>query len=264
VLHDDLLDIDAVRAAFACDGVTLEVDLRDVCESTNSALLDAPAAPPGTLQVLACERQLAGRGRRGRSWLSWGADSLTFSVRWQFEPGAASPTGLSLATGVAVARGCEALGAQGLALKWPNDILARGAKLGGILIELATGSGGATVAVIGIGLNLRRVDAAALDVPVSSFEQTMETVPTRSRLLGELAGQLARMLTVFSVSGFAAFRDEWQSRNAHAGLPVQVIGDLGSTRSGVCLGVDDDGALLLGSAGGRERVLSGDVSLRPA
>lgn len=265
MLHDDdSLDVRAVRAAFACDGVALEVELRDVCESTNSALLDAARAPPRTLQVLACERQLAGRGRRGRSWLSWGADSLTFSVRWQFEPGAASPTGLSLAAGVAVARACEALGAQGVALKWPNDILAHGNKLGGILIDLATSSCGATVAVIGIGLNLHRVDAAALDVPVSSLEETMETLPTRSRLLGELAGQLARMLTAFSAAGFAAFRDEWQSLNAHAGLPVQVIGDLDSTRGGVCLGVDDDGALLLGSAGGRERVLSGDVSLRPA
>ncbi len=262
--HDDALDIRAVRAAFACDGVALDVDLRDVCESTNSALLDAPPAPPRTLQLLACETQLAGRGRRGRSWLSWGANSLTFSVRWQFEPGAASPTGLSLAAGVAVARACEALGAQGVALKWPNDILLRGDKLGGILIELATSSCGATVAVIGIGLNLRRVESAALDVPVSSLDQTMQTLPARSRLLGELASQLARMLAAFSAAGFAAFRDEWQSRNAHAGLPVQVIGDLGSTRSGVCLGVDDDGALLLGGAGGYERVLSGDVSLRPA
>lgn len=262
--QDDSLEIDAVRAAIACNGIPVEIELLDVCESTNSALLDAPAAAPGTLLVLACEHQLAGRGRRGRNWLSWGNGSLTFSVRWQFPVGAASPSGMSLAAGVAVARACEALGARGVMLKWPNDILAGGNKLGGILIELANTASGATVAVIGIGLNLRRADATALDVPVAALDDTMAVLPARSRLLGELAGQLGRMLSVFSREGFAAFRDEWQARNAHAGLPVLVTGDLGWSRSGVCLGADDDGALLLGHALGRERVLSGDVSLRSA
>lgn len=261
--QDDSFDIAEVRAAIASDGVPVEVELRDVCESTNSALLDAPAAGPGTLQLLACERQLAGRGRRGRSWLSWGSGSLTFSVRWQFPDGAASPAGLSLAAGVAVLRGCEALGAQSVMLKWPNDLLAAGIKLGGILTELSSDVGGATCAVIGIGINLRRGDAAALDVPAAALEQAMAVVPTRSRLLGELAGQLARMLGVFSRQGFGAFRDAWQSHNAYAGRLVQVSGDLGWTRTGVCLGVDDEGALLLETAAGRERVISGDVSLRP-
>lgn len=254
----------AVRAAINSGAVPVEVDLRDTCDSTNSALLAAPAAAPGTLQLLACERQLAGRGRRGRSWMSWGEGSLTFSARWQFAAGAASPAGLSLAAGVAVVRACEAFGARGPMLKWPNDILVSGHKLGGILTELASDASGATLAVIGIGLNLRHGDPAALDMPLSALEDTMAVVPSRSRLLGELAGQLARMLLVFSRQGFVAFRDEWQARNAHAGLPVLVSGDFGWSRSGVCLGADDDGALLLGTAAGSERVLSGDVSLRPA
>jgi len=118
--------------------------------------------------------------------------------------------------------------------------------------------------VIGIGLNLRRTETTVLDMSVAALDETMAVLPTRSRVLGELVGQLARMLLVFSREGFAAFRDEWQSRNAHAGLPVQVTGDLGWSRSGVCLGADDDGALLLDGAQGLDRVLSGDVSLRSA
>lgn len=262
--QSDSLDISEVRAAIASNGVPVEVDLRDVCDSTNSALLDAPVAAPDTLQLLACERQLAGRGRRGRSWLSWGRGSLTFSVRWQFPAGSASPAGLSLAAGVAVVRGCEALGAQGITLKWPNDVLLGGNKLGGMLTELATDASGSTAAVIGIGLNLRRNDAVELEVPVAALEQAMAILPRRSRLLGELAGQLARMLVVFSRHGFVAFREEWQGHNAHRGLPVQVSGDLGRSRSGVCRGVDNDGALLLDCPEGPERVLSGDVSLRSA
>jgi BirA family biotin operon repressor/biotin-[acetyl-CoA-carboxylase] ligase len=262
--QDDSLQIEEVRAALSSSAVPVAVELRDTCDSTNSVLLDAPASEPGTMQVLACEQQSAGRGRRGRNWLSWGNGSLTFSVRWQFAAGAASPTGLSLAAGVAVARACDVLGARNVLLKWPNDILVAGNKLGGILTELSTTASGAAVAVIGIGVNLRRADATTLDLPVVALEETMAVLPRRSRLLGEFSGQLARMLEVFSREGFPAFRDEWQARNAHTGLPVEVTGELGSLRTGVCLGVDDDGALLIESALGRERVLSGDVSLRPA
>lgn len=261
---DDTLEINDIRAALAGEAIPVEFELRESCDSTNSALLDAPAAPPGTLQVLACERQWAGRGRRGRDWLSWGSGSLTFSVRWQFAAGAASPTGLSLAAGVAIARGCEAIGARGVVLKWPNDILVGGNKLGGILTELASLPSGATAAVIGIGLNLRRAGATTGELPVAALDETLAVLPRRSRLLGEFSRQLARMLMEFSRHGFAAFREEWQSRNAHAGRLVQVIGELGSSRSGLCLGVDDDGALLIEGVLGRERVLSGDVSLRPA
>lgn len=260
----DSFQIDKVRAAIASNGVPVAIELRDVCDSTNSALFEAPAAVLGTMQLLACEMQAAGRGRRGRSWLSWGGGSLTFSVRWQFAPGAASPMGLSLAAGVAVTRACDALGVTGVMLKWPNDILFDGRKLGGILTELAMSASGATTAVIGIGLNLRRADAAQVDVPISVLEESLAVLPDRSRLLGEFAGQLARMLVAFSADGFAAFRDEWQSRNAHAGLRVQVGDDADSLRTGTCIGVDNDGALLLESALGRERVLSGDLSLRPA
>ena len=241
-----------------------QLELRESCESTNTALLDAPAAAAGVLQLLACEDQTAGRGRRGRSWMSWGPGSLTFSVRWQFCARGAAPAGLSLAAGVAVARSLEDFGAHGIALKWPNDILCDGAKLGGILTELATGAGGAMYAVIGIGLNLRRVPVAAVDAPVSSLDQALPTLPERSLLLGRLAADLAGMLQVFSDQGFSAFREDWARRNHHAGRLVRIDGEQGTPREGVCLGVDDDGALLLEEHGRRRRVLSGDVTLRSA
>lgn len=264
ITPDDILDAARIRAAAALPEAKLALELRESCASTNSVLLDAPAAAPGVLQALACERQTAGRGRRGRSWLSWGAGSLTFSVRWQFARGDAAPAGLSLAAGVAVAQALEELGATGIALKWPNDILLDGAKLGGILTELGGGPSGAMSAVIGIGLNLRLAGAAQVDVPIAALEQGLAVLPDRSALLGRLLAQLAAMLEAFAQRGFVAFREDWQRRNAYAGCMVRVAADPGLTREGICLGVDADGALLIEDDGMPVRVLSGDVTLRPA
>lgn len=263
------LDPERITALLAAR-TSPEVRLRVLaeCESTNSLLLEAPPLEPGVIEVLACERQTAGRGRRGRSWLSWGEHSLTFSVRWQFARGEASPMGLSLAVGVALARALESLGAQGVGLKWPNDVLLRGAdgwrKLAGVLIELSSGSQG-HAAVIGVGVNLSLPDDAPADVPAAALAQAFKRPPDRNVVLAALIAELGVMLPAFGRQGFAPLRAEWQAHHAYADCPVVVAGDLGVLREGRCLGVAEDGALLIEPAHGHaERILSGDVSLRPA
>lgn len=261
----DFLDTQAVRAAIApqvADRVLFE--LRDECASTNAVLLDLPPDGEATLRVLACERQSAGRGRRGRQWLSWGADSLTFSVRWRFGLGVPPPMGLSLAAGLAVARACESLGAQPLSLKWPNDLLFDRRKLGGILIELSNDASNGTAAVIGVGLNLKSGHASAVDQPLAALDEALSAPVSRSALLGACIGELWQMLDRFSREGFAPFRSEWEARNIYAGLPVQILGDSGQVEYGICTGVEDDGALRLDRAGVLVRVVSGDLTLRAA
>lgn len=239
------------------------LDLIEHCDSTNSLLLDRAqqGAPSGT--VVASERQTAGRGRRGRSWLSAPGDSLTFSLLWRFPAGMPPPAGLSLAVGVAVARALEALGAAGIRLKWPNDILADGAKLGGILVETLM-AGGRHAAVIGIGLNVRlpREIADAVDVRAGALEAVMLNAPSRNLLLARLLDELATMLDAFEREGFAGFAEEWQGRHAHAGQKVCILADGAAPLEGRCAGIDADGALLLDTAAGVRRILSGDVSLR--
>lgn len=188
---DDKLDGARIRAASGLSEQRFVLELRDACPSTNSTILELALPARGVLQLLACESQTAGRGRRGRSWLSWGTGSLTFSARWQFRPGNAAPAGLSLAAGVAVAQALEGMGVRGVALKWPNDILLDGAKLGGILTELATDSAGAMSAVIGIGLNLRHNDTCLPDVSIAALDDVLQPPPDRSALLGACAAQLA-------------------------------------------------------------------------
>lgn len=243
-----------------------DVDALDECDSTSSELLRRAerGAPAGS--VIVADRQSAGRGRRGRHWLSAPAASLTFSLLWRFTGPVSRLAGLSLAVGVGLAKGLEALGAQGVALKWPNDILLRQgdayAKLGGILVELSSDRRG-TQAVIGIGLNLRAPDGD-LAQPAAGLAEAMVVLPERHALLAAILAALLGELEKFAVDGFAGAKNDWQQRHAWQGQVVRILGDDGTGPAGICLGADDDGALLLDTGSGLERIFSGDVSLRRA
>lgn len=243
-----------------------DVDALDECDSTSSELLRRAerGAPAGT--VIVADRQRAGRGRRGRQWLSAPEDSLTFSLLWRFSGAAMRLSGLSLAVGVAVAKGLESLGAHGARLKWPNDVLLEQegefAKLAGILIELASDRRG-TQAVIGIGLNLR-APTVELPQPAAGLDEAIRVLPDRHTLLAALLTALADVLQRFEEGGFAALQSEWQARHAWQGLPVRLIEDGVEEGAGICLGADSDGALLVETPVCIKRFLSGDVSLRRA
>jgi len=252
--------IAAIAARLGPVARRFDIDVLDSCDSTNAVLLARAeaGAPSGT--VVVANQQTAGRGRRGRSWFASPGDSLTFSLLWRFAPGTA-PAGLSLAVGLAVAEAVGKVGADDTALKWPNDILKGGRKLGGILIELLPGAPHA--AVIGIGLNLRlaasmpdelRATSAALDLPDAD----------ENALYASLLTQLLERLEQFAGAGFASMRDAWTARHAYQDAQVVLSADFGAPRQGICRGVDSDGALLLECDGRVERVLSGEVSLRPA
>ena len=267
--------IDVVRLA-GCLGNTacrLNVEAVAECESTNAVLLqkisaNATFAVSGT--VLLADRQTAGRGRRGRRW--WSAqlrpqDSLTFSLLWRF-PRGFSLAGLSLAVGVALANALDQLGARGVKLKWPNDLLADQpaglAKLGGILIELTSNAGG-TTAVIGIGLNLRAPQEIVPDQPAAGIDTMLGAVlPERHDLLAMILRHLVQTLDVFSTQGFSPLVEDWERRNAYADCEVRLIEESGPGIVGHCRGVDQDGALRVETAVGVRRWLAGDVSLRRA
>jgi BirA family transcriptional regulator, biotin operon repressor / biotin---[acetyl-CoA-carboxylase] ligase len=243
-----------------------DVDALDECDSTSSELMRRAdrGAPAGT--VIVADRQSAGRGRRGRSWLSTAGDSLTFSLLWRFPGQAGQLSGLSLAIGAGLAQALEELGANGIRLKWPNDVLVESgsefAKLAGILIELSSDRRG-TQAIIGIGLNLA-MPQGEFPQPVAGLVQACPTLPDRHRVLAALLAGMVQALDTFAVDGFFGLKMKWQGYHAWQGLPVRVVDDGQALLSGICLGVDDDGCLLLETDAGLERVLSGDVSLRPA
>jgi BirA family biotin operon repressor/biotin-[acetyl-CoA-carboxylase] ligase len=250
------LNLAALARTLGAHARRFDVDLLAECDSTNAVLLArAEAGAPGGA-VVAAERQTAGRGRRGRAWISAPGDSLTFSLLWRFAPGTA-PAGLSLAAGLAVARGIEKLGVGDTVLKWPNDLLRGGRKLGGILVELVPGAPHA--AVIGVGLNLRLPDT----LPAGLRESCAALGPCDPNLLlAAILGELLAVLEIFAAAGFAPLRADWRARHAYEDAPVRLLSDFAPPRDGVCRGVDADGALLFESGGRVERVLSGEVSLR--
>ncbi|MEF8768104.1 MAG: biotin--[acetyl-CoA-carboxylase] ligase [Candidatus Accumulibacter phosphatis] len=238
------------------------------CSSTSTLLLERArqGAPSGALLV--ADQQTAGRGRRGRSWLSSPEAGLTFSLLWHIPGDMARLAGLSLAVGVAVARSLEACGVAGVGLKWPNDILLDGGKVGGILIELEATPGG-MLAVIGIGLNLQMPAVGAEELQEflhrpAALAQRLSPVPERHQLLAQLLLDLAAVLDDFSATGFPALRSEWQARHVWQDRQVRLLNGGLLDREGICLGADADGALLLLTANGVERCLSGDLSLQVA
>lgn len=256
VVHTALADALRLRARAVPEDWTIEVCA--ACASTNSVLLDQNGRDTRLLFAL---EQTAGRGRRGRDWAARPGDSLTFSLRHTFALRADALSGLSLAVGVALADALRARGTPDIALKWPNDLMRDGCKLGGVLIELSSPPAGDTTAVIGVGVNLALPPAGEYaHAPAALYPDT----PDRNTWLdvgAALVDALAGMLPQFSAQGFAPFADRWNRYNLHAGRAVTVSGD-GALRRGVCLGADFDGALRLDCDGRVERVLAGDVSLR--
>ncbi|MCL2875945.1 MAG: biotin--[acetyl-CoA-carboxylase] ligase [Betaproteobacteria bacterium] len=259
-------DFAALTAGLGSLAAAFDIRWVEECASTNSALLNALPGNDGRAHVLVATWQRAGRGRRGRQWMAWPGASLTFSVLWRFAPGAHAPAGLSLAVGLALACALEKIGLPFVTLKWPNDVLVRGAKIAGILVEVSPEHGGALAAVIGIGLNLRLPADAAIPaqmVGVTDLARELAEAPARETLLAAILSELHPMLTAYASSGFGLMREAWQQRNAFVDLPVQVSGD-GLDVTGVCLGVGEEGALLVRTGDNTHRVYAGDVSLRLA
>jgi BirA family biotin operon repressor/biotin-[acetyl-CoA-carboxylase] ligase len=259
------LDRAAIERALEQVAVRISVEVLPAATSSNEVALARAAAGAANGTVIAVEWQSAGRGRRGRTWQAGLGGGLAFSLVWRFAQGAGALSGLSLAVGVALARGLNALGGPRVGLKWPNDIVAGGGKLGGILIELAGDVLGPSTAVIGTGINVRLSAGvrAGIDQPAVDLESMLDAPVDRNSLLAGLLVELDRALAVFAVDGFGPFRSEWESLHAHQGKAVTLTLPDGRSERGEARGVAEDGALVLETAAGTRRIHSGEVSLRP-
>ena len=271
----DFLDAKRVRARLAALAETrpatlpLAVEVVDQIESTSSELMRRAQRRDVHRVALAAEWQTAGRGRRGRAWTAIAGGSLTFSLGWKFEQGAGFLAGLSLAVGVGVVRGLEAAGFKHVALKWPNDLIHRHMKVGGILIELNGDALGPTTTVIGVGLNVKLPQHARKDIPVPVTDLAAvagrKAPPIdRNQLLADLLAELAAVLDVYANEGFAPFAAEWQHRHAYQGKAVRLLLPDGAIVTGKVAGVDASGALVLADGPRRARFLSGEITLRRA
>lgn len=260
-----LLDPAAIERHLGAQAGRFALDVRATVDSTNTALIEraAQGAPGGT--VIAAEWQAAGRGRLGRAWHAGVGEALTFSLLWRSARGAGALSGLTLAVGVALARALQSAGAAGVALKWPNDVLWRGGKVAGVLTELYGDALGPTAVVIGIGINVRLSEAtrARIGQAAADLESACVGAPDRNRLLAGVLIELDGMLAAFGRDGFAPLREEWLQRHAQQGRRVTLTLPDGARRRGHARGIAEDGAFLLETRAGIQRIHSGEISLRP-
>ncbi len=260
----DLLCRDIIEEGLSFEAKSLitTLDLPTVVDSTNTLAM-SKALTGGRGYVCSAEQQTAGRGRRGRHWVSPYGSNLYLSTVWEFAGGAASLEGLSLAVGVAVVTALRNAGVVGAKLKWPNDVLHEGRKLSGVLLEMVGDAAGPCRVVVGIGLNVAMAapSAAPIDQPWVDVRSVSDMAVNRSDMLALLLNELMPLLAGFESLGFAGYRERWQALDAYAGQEVLVT--LGQdVIEGKACGVDSSGAIVIETPLGRRQFNGGEVSLR--
>jgi BirA family transcriptional regulator, biotin operon repressor / biotin---[acetyl-CoA-carboxylase] ligase len=264
----ELLDAHRIRAELAeeCKSHLHALELLFEVDSTNTRLLSAAPPPPGTADVCVSELQHAGRGRLGRRWISPFGGGIAMSLGWTCSDVIRTLPALSLGVGVAVSRALARAGAEGISLKWPNDIWFLDRKLGGVLIELRAEAGGPAHVVIGVGINVSlpeeaRREIEASGVAVAAVTDACKMAPSRNLMAGAILDELLSMLVQYERFGFSAFRDAWTALDGLKDREVQVVVG-GTAILGIARGVDSDGALLLETKERMQRFVSGEASLR--
>lgn len=238
------------------------IEVVDQIDSTNAESLRHLADNPATRAaegLLVARSQTAGRGRRGRQWLSPPDAGVYLSITRVFDAQLSQLQALSLVTALSVAQAIDDLGGTPVQLKWPNDILVGNKKLAGILLE-TSGNHDHPAIVFGIGLNLKLPRQVIDDLgrPVTDLTTELGAEADRSRLVAGICNHLFPNLQTYEQQGFIAFQDDWNSRDRY--LHCDVILSNGSERFiGRALGVDAQGALLLQTASGIRTVSGGEI-----
>ena len=258
----ELLDADRIAGHIRSESsVEAKVEVHPSLPSTSSHLAEQLGKLPDNTLCFA-EHQTAGRGRRGRPWVSPYGANLYFSIYRRFPLGMHELSGLSLAVGAVVAEVLSRY-VDGISLKWPNDLLVDGRKLAGILVDVHGQSEGPVDTVTGIGLNLRmpRGPGEEIDQPWIDLESLAARDISRNLLAAELSLAVLEALDTFSGSRLSAWMESWRRYDTWHGRPVQLVRGEGVI-SGIHAGVANDGSLRLEIDGRVEHFHSGEVSLR--
>ncbi|MBI5450467.1 MAG: bifunctional biotin--[acetyl-CoA-carboxylase] ligase/biotin operon repressor BirA [Gammaproteobacteria bacterium] len=239
-----------------------QIEILDEVDSTNSHLLLHRAATNG-YRVCLAERQLSGRGRRGRRWSSPFARNIYLSMMWLDQRGGADISLLPLVLGAAVLQALKGYGIAGLGVKWPNDILVDGRKLGGLLLEMAGEGGGAYRMVAGVGINvdMPASSAADIDQPWTDLQRCCGQPVSRNHLVAELVTVMVAAIEDLASGNAAAWLADWSSNDVLMGHEVE-IDTVHGLYHGIAAGIDAKGALLVQVGNELRRFYSGDVSLR--
>lgn len=256
------LNVDKIHEHMGLSGSPeQDIEVFATLASTNTYLAEAPLAS-GKLRVAVAESQPQGQGRRGRQWMATPYRNLMLSLSHVYETWPINPSGLSLAFSVSVHNALMSLGVNEARLKWPNDIVANGCKLGGLLVSASGEAAGDLKVIMGVGLNLdlhaddrRHIDQEAIDLKELGYSLS------RNKLVAEIVTNTQEMLALYPRDGFSAFAEYWNQNACFINEQVRLF-DGSVEHIGELLGVDDEGQLQLNTADGVLRFNTSELSLR--
>jgi BirA family biotin operon repressor/biotin-[acetyl-CoA-carboxylase] ligase len=253
--------LDAGDIAKATNEAGWPVHVHDSIDSTNAEALRLVDGGQQAPFLVTAERQTAGRGRRGRRWVSPFAQNVYYSLVLRIDGGMRQIEGLSLVTGLAVMHALQEAGVTKAGLKWPNDVLVADRKIAGILLELVGDPADVCHVVLGIGINVNMQANTEVDQQWTSVQLQTGAAVNRNRLVASLNNHLQLLLERHRAGGFEALQSEWEQHHLWQGRAVSLIA--GTQRiDGQVLGVDRQGALRL-KVGNEEKSYSGgELSLR--
>jgi BirA family biotin operon repressor/biotin-[acetyl-CoA-carboxylase] ligase len=261
----ELLDVSKINEVVTDQAGALisSFEIHDQIDSTNRYLVERSQNNGLSGSVCFAEYQTAGKGRRGRQWVSPYGSNIYLSILWRFQQGPAAISGLSLAIGVAVIRALKQHQISNIGLKWPNDIYSQGKKLGGILVEVSGETDGPCSAVIGLGLNLFLPETQAEGITQAWTDLskiTGQSQLSRNQLAGILLNHLLPVIAEYESVGIQAYLDEWRSYDCLSGKSATLF--IGQQQfEGIVQGIDDNGMLLIKRPDGNVQTFaSGEVS----
>ncbi len=220
-------------------------------DSTNTWLKDNGECG----DVCIAEQQTAGRGRRGKQWLSPNVENIYCSVKWCFKSVPAHLSLLSLVVGLSIVKALEKIGLTEHGVKWPNDIFWHQQKMGGVLIEAISSSSKKyeQQVVIGFGLNVNMPESAGklIDQPWVSLNNVLGVTVNRHQLLAYVLESLTQELRNFEAFNIQQFQHDWQCWDVLKGKEVRVLQEQ-QEGSGIVEGIDGQGRIAI-------KLISGEV-----
>lgn len=263
----ELLDIDLILKNLAINTreKVSNVEVFFDIDSTNDYLIAQTKLNKyntSLCQVCLAEYQRNGKGRRGKKWVSPISGNLYCSLSWNFNKSFQELAGLSIAVSVGIAGLLEQIGVSGVEIKWPNDILWRGKKLLGVLLEMHGETLGPCTTIIGVGLNFNMSNSnIEIDQPWCDLNSVLGKLPSRNKFAAQIIDNLIASIQLFESSGLDVFLESWNHYDVIQGKSI-MIKKSDSVEQGIARGIDQTGALLVEQNGKMSPLYSGDVSIR--
>lgn len=262
-LHDPVELLNAEQIQASLDEPLDRFEVLFNVDSTNRYLFDTAQDYMGQQCAVFSEMQTAGKGRRGRHWVSPFGKNIYLSVLTTIKSDITQLGGFSLMMALAVDKALHNLGVEGVSLKWPNDVYLDGQKLAGILLEMTGEYASHCQLIIGIGLNFDmaeiRKDIDQLWIALKQYYPDL----SRNQVAIELLNCVMLMIREFKQSGFAPWIDIWNEKDVFYSRQVQILNPRHSI-IGVSKGVNERGELIVQTDAGLKIISGGEVSLRAA